>query len=165
MTIYQFALLVAALLTVAVSHHVPRALWWVGALFLSFVSSTIWQESGMPHREFFGTATDLAIIVAMWIWAKQRWELWVMNCVILMILLNWIYALRYIGIDVIAHYWLITGLEVSNWIALVIISVTGLLERQTNDVGMANSNLDLGWADRCHRVLYAERSRNSIFRR
>lgn len=165
MTIYQMALLIGAIITVAIAHQVPRAMWWVLALALSFVLSTMWQEFGLPHREAFGTVTDLAIVAVMYVYAMQRWELWVMNCVILMILFNWIYALRYAGLDVLPHYWLITGLEVANWMAIIIISATGLLERQTDDMGVANSDLDIGWADRCHRILYAERSSNSIFRR
>lgn len=158
MDVFQVALAGGALLAFVVAYPLPRARLWILLLAASFVTSTMWQKAGLPHRELFGAATNVAICVCLYFMARQRWEMVVFNCLIMMTMLDAIYAVGFIE-----HYWLITALEFCNWMAILTIGATGYAERVGD--GSADRRGNMGLADFSRGALLAPRAAPSIVRR
>lgn len=153
MDIFQAALLTGACLAALVSFHLPRAWLWILLGAVSFVLSAIWQKAGLPYREGFGAATDFVIVLLIYRYAERRWELMVMNCFILMMLLDFLYITGAIN----SHFWLIVSLECANWLALFVITGAGITERIRDGEGVDYA-VHRGVSGHLHRALHAERS-------
>lgn len=121
---FQTALLVGAVTTALMSWNVPRAVLWISLGGLSFLLSAAWQAHGMPYRDAFGAATNVAICLALYALAEKKWEMRVWNCFHAMILLDFLHMAGLIP----SNYWLIVSLEIANWTALLIIGAAGITE-------------------------------------
>lgn len=151
---YQAVLLVGAAITVAVAWNVPRAVFWIALGALSFVSSSWWHDAGLPYGAAFGALTNLAICLVMYGLAEKRWEIRAWNTVHLMI----VFDILYLSGAIRSHYQFAVALELANWLALLIIFTTGLLERLHHggaDPGRAHH----GVAGALYRALFTKRTR------
>ena len=149
---YQTALAIGAVIACVVAWNVPRAVIWVALGALSFVVSSWWHDAGLPYGAAFGAATNVAICLLIYAIAELRWELRLWNCFHLMIVLD---LLSLTGV-VKSHYDFAVALELANWLALLVVIVTGITERAGRGVptglrGVSRTGL-------VYRALWAERS-------
>jgi hypothetical protein len=150
---YQFALLAGAVIAAALAWNVPRAVLWISLGGLSFLASSWWHDAGFPYGAAFGAATNLAVCYAIYALAQLRYELRVWNAFHLMILID---LLRMAGV-IKTHYTFAVSLELANWLAILIIGTTGILERVHN--GRRDFSWRPGWVHHLRRALVSERKR------
>ena len=122
---YLWALAIAALGVLALAWNVPRAAMWIGLGALSFCSSGWWHDARLPYPEVFGAATDLAVICALYAYARLLYELIFWGCFIVMIFIDILSLTHLLN----SHHDFAIGLEVANWLALVSIGAAGLANR------------------------------------
>ncbi len=148
---YHTALVVGACIAAILAWNVPRANLWLGLGALSFVVSSWWHTAGLPYGPAFGAATNLAICAALYAWAERRYELRIWNAFHLMIVID---ILRMTGF-IKSHYDFAVALEVANWLGILVVGATGILERAGD--GIAAHRSDAGWFGVVRRVLFAPR--------
>lgn len=122
---YQTALLVGAVIVGILAWNVPRAVLWISLGGMSFVAGSGWHDAGLPHGAAFGAFTNFMICFALYAVAELRWEMRVWNCFHLMIVLDILYLTGFIE----SHYDFAVGLEIANWMALLVIGAAGLMQR------------------------------------
>lgn len=150
---YYQLLLGLALVATGLSYNLPRAWLWIGLGALSFITSSWWHYAALPHATAFGATTNLIICFLMYIYARQRWEMRVWNCFHLMIVIDLLYMWGWID----SHYLFTVGLEIANWLALIIIGGTGLLSMVAAN-GIPDRTRHSGWVYRLHHALHKKRS-------
>lgn len=155
---YHLALLAGAAGAAALAWNVPRAVLWISLGALSFVSSSWWHEAGLPYGAAFGAATNLAVCYAIYALAKLRYELRVWNAFHLMILIDILWMAGMIK----SHYNFAVALEVANWLGILVIGATGILERAGD--GIAAHRSYTGWLGAIHRSLFEERKHPPFWR-
>lgn len=130
MNIWQFALLMGALLTLFFARNVKRADLWIFCGGASFIISAMYEAAGYPYPPFVAMICDSALVcLPVYFLAKRRWEVGFFRIFQAMVLWN----LLYLSGLTVPHYWHITGLEILNWIALLLINVTAYLQRADNE--------------------------------
>lgn len=155
---YQSILLAGAVIAAALAWNVPRAVLWISLGALSFLASSWWHDAGFPYGAAFGASTNLAVCYVIYALAQLRYELRVWNSFHLMIVLDLLYMSGVIE----THYTFAVSLELANWLALVIIGTTGILERVR--YGRRDIPWRPGWLHNLHRALFAERKRPPFWR-
>jgi len=149
---FQLALLIGALITAIISFHLPRAWRWIAAGFVSFAASTAYYRYGLPYSPAFTLVCDASVCLAVYAWARERWEERIYNIFQLSVLISLLYMS-----NVIADHWLyIVSLELLNWAALLTIGGTAIWDRIKGNAGNPH---DRRWADlhRSHIALRASR--------
>ena len=151
---YHYTLLALAIFAGVCSWRVPHALCWLAAVCGSFIVSVLWHRAGLPGGVVFGAACNFAICVMLSLRrAPAPWEMGVFNGVILMILIDWLYAAGYI----VSHEIFSIALELVNAAVLLIIAAPGAY--QWVDQHGFFHHRDRGAADRCHQALFAAKQR------
>ncbi|QAZ46747.1 hypothetical protein [Mesorhizobium sp. Pch-S] len=122
---YHWTLITMAVLAAACAWHLPRAVFWIALGALSYVTSAWWHNAGLPYGAAYGMATNLAICLAIYSLAQQRWELRTWNMFHAMILLDILYLAGIIKTQLLFA----VSLEVVNAAALLLIAATGIMDR------------------------------------
>jgi hypothetical protein len=152
---YLWALAGGAVIAAALAWNVPRAVLWIALGALSFVASSWWSDAGLPYGAIFGAATNFAICFALYAAAQLKWELRLWNCFHLMIVIDLLYLSGLIK----SHYDFAVGLEVANWLALLVVGTVGLMERAGyGPAGLAAFRSRAGWARVVRNRLWKARS-------
>lgn len=140
MSEYQTALVIGALITAIIAFRLPRAWRWIAAGAASFVASTAYYRYGLPYYPAFTLVFDASVCLAVYAFAKERWEERIYNIFQLSVLISLLYMS-----NVIADHWLyIVCLELLNWVALLTIGGTAILDRVK---GNAGNPYGRRWAD------------------
>lgn len=106
-----------------------RAWGWLLASALSYVVSTAYWRSGQPYAPFIAGMCDALICLAVYFFAKLRWELWVWRLFQVSVGVNFYYLAAQYGIfPYLSHNAYSTMLEIINWLALMFIGGTGALQ-------------------------------------
>jgi len=150
---YHIALIALAVFAGASSWNVPRAILWLSAGALSFVTSVWWHRYGMPGAILFGAVTNFVICVLLSRFAKTRWEMGVFNAFILMILIDGLYAAGFTH----SLYVVSVAQELVNAAAILIIASPGAVQR-VERYGLFHSR-DSRAVHHCHRLVLAQRPR------
>lgn len=122
---YIALLAIFAIAVTVLAWRVPRAAMWVGLGALSFCASGWWHDSGLPYGAAFGAFTDIAVVFALYAYARLLYELVFWGCFILMMLIDLLLLTHVIN----SHWDFAVGLEVANWLALLSIGLAGLADR------------------------------------
>jgi len=125
MPIYDAALLAGAVIAGVLSWNLPRASLWIILGALSFYTSYQWHLAGWPYPAVFGASTNLAVCFAIYAKAQLKYEMRVWNCFHLMVVIDLLYLSGWIK----SRYDYAVGLELANWLGLLIISMAGLADR------------------------------------
>lgn len=137
---FQLALVIGALITALISFRLPRAWRWIAAGAASFVASTAYYRYGLPYYPAFTLVCDASVCLAVYAFAKERWEERIYNIFQLSVLISLLYMS-----NVIADHWLyIVCLELLNWVALLTIGGTAIWDRVK---GNAGNPYGRRWAD------------------
>lgn len=72
-SIFLVLLVAAAFL----SMHNRRGLLWLALLSLNYAGSCIYWRMGWPNPEFAVAILDFSICIAVLIWGKQEWDMWI----------------------------------------------------------------------------------------
>jgi hypothetical protein len=113
-----------------------RALVWLALGAGVFVASSVYWRMGGPHPELLAGALDAGVCLAIYFYGRQRWEMWVWRLFQVMLLVNMMHLAGSIGIfyDISRTAYAIT-LEVMNWLVILLIAGTGILQRVGYDYG------------------------------
>lgn len=130
MNVFQFALLIGALLTLVTARNVKRADLWIFCGGASFILSAAYEAAGYPHPPFVAMMADAAIVcLPVYFLAKRQWEVWFYRIFAGMVL----WSLLFLADLTVGHYWYIVGLEAMNWAALLLINITAYLQGARNE--------------------------------
>lgn len=121
---WQMALLGGAVITMILSTRLNRAALWIFAGGVSFILSTAYARHGLPYPPFATMMCDAGVCLAIYFLADRQWEIWLFRIFQASVLVSLCYLTGLIG----PHYWYITILEVLNWLALVLIAGTAILQ-------------------------------------
>jgi len=72
---YDIIFLVLLLLVAARVRHKRRALLWLGAGALSYIISAFWHRLGGPSSLVVAAVCDALVVLAIYAWAKEKWEM------------------------------------------------------------------------------------------
>lgn len=122
---FQIALLIGAIVTLLMSRNLPRSWLWILCGTGSFAVSTAYARYNLPHPEAFAVACDAAVVLAIYHFAKENYELLLWRIFQTMILINILFFVGLIG----PRWAYIIVLEVLNWAALFLILGTAITER------------------------------------
>ena len=153
---WQFYLFLGAL--AAASFAIParngRGVVGIGVGGAVFVLTTAYQRFGLPYHPFFTGLCDATVCIAIYCFAKYRWEQWVFLCFQAMVLVGAVHMLGFAD----SRYVYVTLLEVCNWAGLLAVT-SGTVEDMIRDDRTARwsprgrlrravrSVLPAGWAD------------------
>jgi len=121
---FQTALAVGALIAAIVSNRLPRAVVWICAAAASFAVSALYEGAGLPYAAAFTLCCDAAVCYAVYSWASEEWELWLFNLFRASVLISIMHLLGLVG----GHYVYVAALDVVNWLVLIVISGTAILD-------------------------------------
>lgn len=122
---YHEAMIIGALVAGVSAWRVPNAVLWILCGAMSFIVSYLWYQAGLPNSVAFGAFTNAVIIMMLYAFARQQWELRIWNCFHLMLVLD---ILKLTGV-IRSQEVFAVSLEVCNWLALSVIFWTGILDR------------------------------------
>jgi len=122
---FQAALMIGAIVALLLSTNLPRSWLWILAGAGSFGASTLYSRLGLPYPSAFSVACDSAVVLAIYHFAKEKYELVLWRVFQAMILVNILYLAGWIG----PHWAYIIALEIMNWAALLFITGTAITER------------------------------------
>ena len=152
---YHWTLISAALIAGALAWRVPRAVIWIGLGVVSYVTSAMWHNAGLPYATAYGAATNLIICYLFWIFSNRRWEMRLWNFFHLMLVVDLLYIFGAIR----DQFTFAVTLELINLAALIFIGLTGMFDRVGDGIhSWASSPRRPDWV---HRTLWAQRSVNS----
>jgi hypothetical protein len=154
MTGVDTSLLIGLCVALAVSVGNKRAWGWLLAGAASYTASVLYWRSGLPYAPFIAGMCDALICLAIYFWAKTRWEMMVWRLFQASVLVN----IVYLGGTLNAwpspsHNAYSIILELINWAALLWIGGNGAYQ----PVGASTDALPTagGPLRRLHRALSA----------
>lgn len=150
---YHITLISAAIIAVALAWRVPRAVIWLGLGAISYVISAAWHNAGLPYATQFGAATNLVICYLFICWAEQRWEMRLLNCFHMMLLIDLLYIFGVIH----DHLIFAATLEIINLAAILLVAGTGILDWIARH-GHRYGDYNRRWTYPVHNYLRTERS-------
>ena len=153
---WQFYLFLGALAAAsfAIPAHNLRGVVWICVGCAVFVVTTAYQRLGLPYHPFFTGMCDATVCLAIYCFAKYRWEQWVFVCFQAMVLVGAVHMLGFAD----SRYVYVALLEVCNWAGLLVIT-GGTVEEMVRDGSAARwvprgrlrrvvrSVLPSGWTD------------------
>lgn len=156
---YHHALILLAVTGGYLAWHVPRAVRWLTLGALSFATSAMWHNYGLPYPIIYGATTNFMICICLSFYERPKWENGVFNSFILMILIDALFACGFIK----TRFNFAVTLEVINATAILIIWSAGIMNR------IAKYGRDFyvryGWIlNPCHQALFAKEPQNSQWR-
>lgn len=149
---YHWMLILTCVLSGLLAWDVPRALLWLGLGAFSYVTSAWWHDAGFPYATLYGAFTNVVICGLLYKMADSKWEMGVFNLFIGMILIDLLYVCGVVK----SPYDFAVALEVVNFCAMLLIGITGILERLRKD-GYDFSRSDSHFLRRCHSALHSQR--------
>jgi len=152
---FQLALLIGLLITGLISSRLPRAWLWLACGAASFVVSTAYARYGLPHAPAFTLACDSAVCLAVYFFGVEKWEISGIYRIFQLSVLISLFRLS----NIIVDQWVyIVALEILNWVALLLIGATSILDRARANEGHS----DWDWHPHLHRSdLALRRSRQT----
>lgn len=130
MSEYDLALAIGLAVALGLSIGNLRAWAWLLAAAASFVASTIYWRLGLPYAPFFGGLCDAAICLAVYFFARYRWEMWIWRLFQASVAVNFYYLGALYGLwGNLGHNAVSAILEFINWIALLFLGGSGIFER------------------------------------
>lgn len=122
---YHITLLVMALIAALTAWRVPNAVVWVGSGVCLAVTTSLAHISGTTMALAYGAVTNLIMCILIHAFAKNTWETRLMQAFILMLALDFLFAIGVIE----TQYLFAVSLEIVNAYALLLIFATGVLDR------------------------------------
>lgn len=164
---YTLALLIGAVIVAAINYNLPRAALWIAVGALNFALTSLYFHSGLapwwlPHAFVTGIA-DAVTAILLAIFGAHVWERLVRYCFMLSVLISMSMLLGWIPTE----YAYRTGLELCNWLALLVMGGHGLL-RLADDRGLVEQDARAGARSIVHRarmVLDAPRQSTGVLAR
>jgi hypothetical protein len=149
--VYQVALAVFAAVVVVVTWNLPRSVFWISLGALSFIASTAWARYDFPMEPFFTAVCDAAVCLAIFFLAQLKWELMLFRLFQASVLISLTYyGLTVFWPSVASHYVYVTLLEIINWLALLLIFGTGIIQSAGvhGDAAISGWDRSVRWAER-----------------
>lgn len=125
MSVWQFSLAIGALISAVVAMKLPRSSMWIAIMAGNFILCTVYARSGLSYPPAFTLALDTLTCLAIDYYAREKWELRLFNIYQISVLIS---VLRLFGI-VDSKYIYVLSLELCNWLALLLIGGTAVLDR------------------------------------
>lgn len=145
MTGVDIGLLVGLMLALAISIGNRRAWGWLFAAAASYAVSTLYWRSGLPYPSFIAGLCDAAICLAVYFFARLKWEMWVWRLFQVSVGVNIIYLAGSLNvIPSLSHNDYSVILEIINWLALAFIGGTGFVQL----IGASDVTASRGFAGR-----------------
>lgn len=151
---YHVTLIIMALAAGIAAWDVPRAVLWICLGALSYATSAWWHNMGFPYATLYGACTNFAICVLLAWLATTKYELWVFNAFILMLVIDALFVAGFIG----SRFAFAVSLEIVNAAAMLLIMATGVSDRIARHEGQSVGDHHPGIAHLCNRALLAERT-------
>lgn len=134
---FQVALFLGAALVALIARRLDRSLLWIAAGAVSFIASTAWARYHLPMPALFTACCDAAVCFAIYVHAKQVWELLLYQLFRASVLISVVF----VGFTIFAKSGpsstYIALLEAVNWIALLLILGTAAVQRIEANGGAA----------------------------
>lgn len=141
----------------------PRAIPWLAGLALSYAVSTVYWRSGLPYAAFIGGICDAIVALAIYFGGKEKWETGLRWLLLVSVSVNLYYlASQYGVVTPIAHNAYATALELINWLALVLIGGSGLLQPAEGANAPAATRGTAGRLSRVARFVHGPRTHPSF---
>jgi hypothetical protein len=118
-------LLVASVLVGLVAIKIPHAALWIGAAMTNYLATHFYWRTGLPVPEVVGGMCDLALCIAIFLRARERWELIAYGLFASSVIVNglaWASSIHMLFLIDGEVYSAI--LEAINWLLLVLILIT-----------------------------------------
>lgn len=135
MTGTDFALALGLCVALSLSMGQGRVWGWLLAAAASYTVSTLYWRSGLPYGAFVAGLSDAMICLAVYFVAKRRWEMWVWRLFQVSVGVNLFYLAQQYGIPYrlglrwsLSHNDYSIILEIINWVALLFLGGTGVLQ-------------------------------------
>ena len=128
-SIWQFGLLVGALITIFISFKNMRGITWVLIAALNFILCTAFQRAGLPYHPGFVLFLDLSTCIVIDIYRKYQWELQIYNLFRISVIVS---ICRIFELPLTETFYT-PLLEFINWLVLIIVFNQSLIS--TNIVG------------------------------
>ncbi|MUO85561.1 hypothetical protein [Agrobacterium vitis] len=132
-SIFQAYLIVGALVCALFSMHMPRAWIWICAGVASFALSTWWARSGFEFPPAFTLLCDATVSLSIYFFGRERWEDRLADIFRLSVFVSLVYLtgpITVFGLTIeFSHYAYVTLLELINWLALILIGGTAVMDR------------------------------------
>jgi hypothetical protein len=126
---YQIALATGALIVALLSAGLDRAWVWIAAGAASFVASTAYARHGLPLPSLFTALCDAAVCLAIYTFARQRWELGTYRLFQLSVLVSIVFlGMVLFKPSAASSFWYVTALEGINWAVLLLITGTAVAQ-------------------------------------
>lgn len=123
--IWAYSVLIAAAIAAVFSYKVPRAWYWIGALVIDFIATSLyWDFGNRSYHPIFTLACDAMVCLVVYQYAKEKWE----AGVFLAFLASVFVSLFRIGLLIPDSVSYASGLETCNYIALIIIAGMGIMD-------------------------------------
>lgn len=135
MSNFQVALLIGAAFVAVSSWRLERSLLWIMAGAASFAASTAWSRYGLPMPPLFTACCDAAVCFAIYVGAKQVWELLLYQLFRASVLISVVFVGFTIATKTGPHAAYVALLEAINWLALSLILGTAAMQRIKADGG------------------------------
>jgi hypothetical protein len=121
-----------------VSIGVPRALFWLAVITVSYFVSGFYWRTGMVGGELVAGLCDAAVVALLVLLAAYRWEMWVALVFLVSLLVNITFLTsNLVGGGLIPHEAYAITLEALNAIALFTIGGVAAFQRKGRTSGSA----------------------------
>lgn len=142
MSAADISLLVGLMVALALTTGNLRAWGWLGAMAVSYAFSTIYWRLNGPEAAFVAGMSDAAICLAVYFLARRKWEIVIGRLFLVSVAVNMVY---YFGtmrlVASLSHNDYGAMLEAINWLAMLWIGGTGLLQMVGEDDGVSAHSL------------------------
>lgn len=151
---YHVTLIVMALVSGIAAWDVPRAVLWICLGALSYATSAWWHNMGLPYATVYGATTNFVICLLLAWLATTKYELWLFNAFILMLVIDALFVAGFIS----SRFTFAVSLEIVNAAAMLLVMATGISERIARHDGHSFGDHRPSFADYCNRALLKERT-------
>lgn len=125
----KWALVYGAVIVAFLSWRIPRAWLWIGLGAANFAVTAIYEKYGFPMPPFLTAMCDATMCLIIYRFAEQRWEIWLFRLFQGSVLAGICYFfMAYVMGNTAGHLTYVVVLEIINWLALITIGGTAVLE-------------------------------------
>lgn len=153
----KWALVYGAVTIALLSWRVRHSWLWIGFGAMNFALTAGYEKFGFPMPPFFTAMCDAAMCLAIFRYAEQQWEIWLFRLFQGSVLAGIVYfVMAHVIGDTSGHLAYVIVLEIINWLALLTIGGTAVLERAGGHGSLAHALLGRR-VSRAHRAVRAPR--------